>query len=86
MGYLPSFVLVRAAYRMLVEQPRVLGGLVLLAGWAQAALARRPRVDDGEAIAELRREQRGRLRRLASGGDVEPDRPAGGGPSFWAAG
>jgi hypothetical protein len=85
MGYLPSFVLVRAAYRMAVEQPRVLGGLVLLAGYARALLSHAPVVDDPAAVAELRREQRGRMRRLLSGGDVEPDRPEGGGPSFWAA-
>jgi hypothetical protein len=85
MGYLPAFVLVRAAYRMLVEPPLVLGGLVLLAGYVQAALARSPRVDDPAAVEELRREQRGRLGRLLAGGDVEPDTAAGGGPSFWAA-
>jgi hypothetical protein len=85
MGYLPSFVLVRAVFRMAVERPRVLGGLVLLAGYAQAALTRSPQVDDPEAIRHLRREQRGRLRRLLSGGGVEPERPAGGGPGFWAA-
>jgi hypothetical protein len=84
MGYLPSFVLVRAAYRMAVEQPRVLGGLVLLAGYARALLSHAPMVDDPAAVAELRREQRGRMRRLLSGGGVEPDRPGGGGPSFWA--
>jgi hypothetical protein len=85
MGYLPPFMLARAAYRMAVEEPRVLGGIVLLVGYVRAALARTPRVDDPAAVEELRREQRGRLRRLLSGGDVEPDRPAGGGPSFWAA-
>jgi biofilm PGA synthesis N-glycosyltransferase PgaC len=84
MGYLPTFVLVRAAYRMAVEQPRVLGGLVLLAGYARAALAREPRVDDPAAVAAMRREQRGRLRSLLSGGDVEPERAEAGGPSFWA--
>ncbi len=83
MGYLPSFVLVRAAYRMVVEPPRVVGGLMLLAGYARAALTRLERVDDPAAVEALRREQRGRLRRLLSGGAVEPDRPEGGGPSFW---
>lgn len=84
MGYLPSFVLVRAVYRMGVERPPLLGGLVLLAGYARAALARAPRVDDAAAVEGLRREQRRRMRTLLSGGEVEPDRPSDGGPSFWA--
>jgi biofilm PGA synthesis N-glycosyltransferase PgaC len=71
MGYLPAFVLVRAGYRMLVERPPLLGGAALLAGWTAAALRREPRVDDPLAIAALRAEQRGRLRRLPSGGHVE---------------
>jgi hypothetical protein len=73
MGYLPSFVLVRAGYRMLVERPPVLGGAVLLAGWALATLRGAPVVDDSLAVAALRDEQRARLRRLRSGGAVEPD-------------
>jgi glycosyltransferase involved in cell wall biosynthesis len=73
MGYLPAFVLVRACYRMLVESPPLLGGLALLAGWLLATVTRAPVVDDQRAIAALRGEQRGRLRRLPSGGDVEPD-------------
>jgi poly-beta-1,6-N-acetyl-D-glucosamine synthase len=73
MGYLPSFVLVRAGYRMLVERPLLLGGAGLLAGWVAAAARRAPVVDDPRAVAALRDEQRGRLRRLASGGRVEPD-------------
>lgn len=75
MGYLPAFVLVRAGYRMLVERPPVLGGLALLAGWGTATLSGAPQVDDPLALAKLRAEQRGRLRRLHSGGRVEPDRP-----------
>jgi glycosyltransferase involved in cell wall biosynthesis len=73
MGYLPAFVLVRAGYRMLVERPPLLGGAALLAGWLTAALRGAPAVDDSLAIAALRAEQRGRLRRLPSGGHVEPD-------------
>ena len=73
MGYLPAFVVVRAGYRMLVERPPLLGGAALLAGWAGAALRRAPRVDDPGAIAALRYEQRGRLRRLFWGGHVEAD-------------
>ena len=74
MGYLPAFVLVRAGYRMLVERPPVLGGLALLVGWALATLRGAPVVDDPLAVAALREEQRGRLRRLRSGAGVQPDR------------
>jgi poly-beta-1,6-N-acetyl-D-glucosamine synthase len=73
MGYVPAFVVVRAGYRMLVERPPLLGGAALLAGWAGAALHRSSRVDDPEAIAALRYEQRGRLRRLWRGGGVPAD-------------
>ena len=76
MGYLPSFVLVRSGYRMVVERPPVLGGLALLAGWSAATLEGAPVVDDPQAIAALRREQRHRLRRLHAGGHIEPDRAA----------
>jgi hypothetical protein len=84
MGYLPSFVLVRAGYRMVVERPPLLGGLTLLVGYVAATLRRTPVVDDPLAIAALREEQRARMRRLMSGADVPPEVPAGGGPSFWA--
>jgi glycosyltransferase involved in cell wall biosynthesis len=73
MGYLPSFVIVRSGYRMMVERPPVLGGLAILAGWSSATLAGMPRVDDPQAVQALRREQRARLRRLYAGGSVEPD-------------
>ena len=62
MGYRPSFVIVRAGYRMLVEKPPVLGGAALFAGWLQAAASRAPIVDDPQAVAALREEQRERLR------------------------
>jgi len=74
MGYLPTFVLARSGYRMVVERPPVLGGLALLAGWGAAGLTRAARVDDPEAVAALRREQRARLRRLHAGARVAPDR------------
>jgi hypothetical protein len=85
MGYTASFLAVRAVYRMAVERPPVLGGLVLGAGFAWARLARAPQVDDPEAIAALRLEQRRRLRGLAKGRtSVTPEPPPGGGPAFWA--
>jgi poly-beta-1,6-N-acetyl-D-glucosamine synthase len=62
MGYRPSFVVVRAGYRMLVEKPPLLGGAALLAGWLHAAATRASIVDDPQAVAALRKEQRERLR------------------------
>jgi glycosyltransferase involved in cell wall biosynthesis len=83
MGYLPAFVLLRAGYRGLVERPPLLGGIVLFAGWAWARLARRPTVADEAAKAELRAEQRRRMRRLLGGGRERAGSLPGGGPAFW---
>jgi poly-beta-1,6-N-acetyl-D-glucosamine synthase len=77
MGYLPSFVIARSGYRMVVERPPVLGGLAMFAGWASASMSGAPHVDDPQAVAALRREQRQRLRRLHAGAPVEPDRAEG---------
>lgn len=78
MGYLPSFVVLRAGYRALVERPPILSGIVLFAGWAWSRLTRRPQVPDAAARAELRREQRARLRRR--GASAAPEEP---GPAFF---
>jgi hypothetical protein len=88
MGYLPSFMLLRVGYRALTERPRLLGGLVLGAGWLWARLRRAPRVDDPLAIAELRAEQRARMRSLLRrGGEAAaPAQLPGGGPAFWFSG
>lgn len=88
MGYLPAFVAVRVAYRMLAEQPPLAGGLALGAGYVWSALERQPRVDDEHAIAELRREQRARLRRLFGRAStrVEANALPGGGPAYWDVG
>jgi glycosyltransferase involved in cell wall biosynthesis len=85
MGYLPTFVAVRVAYRSIVAYPPLLGGLTLGAGYLWSRLRRRPRADDAQAIAELRREQRARLRRLVGRGATTVKRQAlpGGGPAFW---
>jgi biofilm PGA synthesis N-glycosyltransferase PgaC len=82
-GSLWSWMLVRAAYRMLVEYPPVLGGLVLGAGFAWARARRMPQASDPPAIAELRREQQARLRALLKGrlGPPAPERPESGRPS-----
>ena len=42
MDYLWRWALVRAAYRAVVERPRLLGGLVLWLGFAWSRLTRRP--------------------------------------------
>jgi hypothetical protein len=87
MGYVPGWLLVRAAYRSLVERPPVLGGLVLLAGYAWARLRRVPRIDDPAAVAELRREQRARLAGLLRGRAMLAAEPLdGGGPAYWSTG
>jgi len=84
MGYSATFLAVRALYRMVVERPPVLGGLVLAAGFATAAVTGAPRIDDAAAVAILRGEQRQRLRRALSGhAALPPVSPPGGGPAFW---
>ena len=85
MGYLPAFVALRVAYRSVEARPPILGGLTLGAGYVWSRLRRRPQVDDDQAIAELRREQRTRLRRLVGRGRtaVERDDLPGGGPAYW---
>jgi hypothetical protein len=87
MGYLPGWLLVRAAYRGLVERPPILGGLVLFAGYAWARLRRLPQIDDREARAELRAEQRARLRGVLRGRVGHAvGAPDGDGPAYWATG
>ena len=86
MGYLPSYMLVRTARRMLVDQPPVVGTLVAAAGFAWARLRREPQVDDEPARRAVRREQRGRIVRLLGGRSAAPlERLPGGGPAFWDA-
>jgi len=83
MGYRPEFLCVRAAYRMIFERPPGIGGLLLMAGYAWAALRGGPRVPDTAAVAALQAEQRARLRALARGRSVPPPVPVDGGPAFW---
>jgi hypothetical protein len=85
MGYLPSWLLLRAAYRGLVEKPPIVGGFVLLAGYIWARVRRLPRIDDPDAIAELRSEQRARMTRLfRRGGTAQLAAPDEGGPAYWS--
>jgi poly-beta-1,6-N-acetyl-D-glucosamine synthase len=73
MGYLPSWLLVRAAYRSFVEKPPIVGGLALLAGYTWARIRRLPQIDDEAAREELRAEQRARLKGLLRGRRTPPD-------------
>ena len=87
MGYLPSWLLVRAAYRSLVEKPFIVGGLVLLAGYVWARVRRLPQIDDPAARQELRAEQRARLAGLFRGrGTPALEQPNDTGPAYWATG
>jgi hypothetical protein len=85
MGYRPEFMLLRVAYRMLVEPPLLLGGLVSAAGFLHARATGAPRVDDARAVALLRGEQRERIAGLARfrGADAPVTPLPGGGPAFW---
>jgi glycosyltransferase involved in cell wall biosynthesis len=88
MGYRLDFLMLRATYRGLVENPRVLSGLALLSGFVWARLTRKPQVPDPEARAELREEQRIRIRALLRGGRAPSLVPplSEGGPAFWMEG
>jgi glycosyltransferase involved in cell wall biosynthesis len=81
MGYRWRAVLLRAGYRMLVEQPPLLGGVALGLGYLWSAIRHGPQADP-RARAQLRREQRGMVRaRLDRRGTAEP--LPGGGPAYW---
>lgn len=87
MGYRPSFMLLRAGFRMVSEHPPLVGGLVLAAGFVHARLTGAARVDDDIAVEALRREQRARMRALLRGRrHVVASGLPGGGPAFWFAG
>jgi len=84
MGYLPQWLVVRAAFQMLAGRPRLLGGLVLAAGYTWAHARSLPQVDDALARKVLQQEQRERLRALLHGRrQVRNQAPTGGGPAFW---
>jgi biofilm PGA synthesis N-glycosyltransferase PgaC len=84
MGYRPDFLALRVTYRMGVEHPPVVGGLALGAGYLWAGLRRRAQMPDRSARAELRAEQRTRLRSLLRGRRYRPDGVTEDGPAFWA--
>jgi glycosyltransferase involved in cell wall biosynthesis len=66
MGSWFPYVLASGVYRM-QERPYVIGGLLVVVGYLQAALRREPRYQDLAFRQNLRRWQRGRLGRLLRG-------------------
>ena len=88
MGYLPQFLAFRVAFRLIFERPRIIGGLVMAAGYTIARLRGDAQIDDPAAIAVLRREQRQRLRGFLRGrrGAEPATRLADRGPAFWSDG
>lgn len=56
MGYHPLYAIASGLFRM-KERPYVIGGLIMIASFAFAALRREPHLDDREFINELRRWQ-----------------------------
>lgn len=84
MGYRPTFLLVRALYRMATEQPPVVGGAVIAASFMYSGLRSLPQVEDLPAREVLRQEQAARLAAVVRGRrEVALARLAGGGPAFW---
>jgi hypothetical protein len=84
MGYRPGFLALRSLYRMVVERPPIVGGLVLATGYVWGRLRRLPQAGDSDARAALRAEQRTRLSLLARGRRFRPHGAATDGPAFWA--
>jgi biofilm PGA synthesis N-glycosyltransferase PgaC len=84
MGYRLEFFLLRVAFRSIVERPRILSGIALAGGYLKFRLTRKPTVDDPTAVAELRAEQRLRMRQLVRGGQVVDASVPGGGPASWS--
>jgi hypothetical protein len=83
MGYRVSAVIRRVAYRMLVEHPPLLGGIVLGLGFCWHSLVGSPQAD-ARARHQLRAEQRGILfRRIRSRGGSGACLP-GWGPAYWS--
>jgi poly-beta-1,6-N-acetyl-D-glucosamine synthase len=85
MGYRVSAVVLRAGYRMLVEHPPILGGVVLGMGFCWYSLAGAPQAEP-RARAQLRAEQRGILLQRFRGGDAQSSPLPDGGPAYWLTG
>lgn len=85
MGYRASAVILRVGYRMLVEHPPIVGGIVLGLGFCWYSLIRAPQAEP-IARQQLRAEQRGiLLRRLGRGRRPSSSLPDGG-PAYWLTG
>ncbi len=85
MGYRIGALARRAGYRMLVEHPPILGGIVLAAGFCWYGLTGVPQAEP-RAREQLRAEQRGiLLRHLGSGRSAQSLLPDGG-PAYWLTG
>jgi hypothetical protein len=82
MGYRIGAVVLRVGYRMLVEPPPILGGVVLGLGFCWYSVIRAPQAEP-RARAQLRAEQRGMLvKRLRPERAPSPQLPDGG-PAYW---
>lgn len=66
MGYHPLYALASGIFRMR-EKPMILGGLLIIAGYLQAAFSGAPRYDNPEFITYLQKWQLGRLKALLTG-------------------
>ncbi|HEY2537787.1 MAG TPA: glycosyltransferase family A protein [Solirubrobacteraceae bacterium] len=85
MGYRLSAAARRAGYRMLVEHPPVLGGIVLALGFCWYSLIGAPQADP-RARRQLRAEQRGILLRRPGQSRTPASRLAERGPAYWLTG
>ncbi len=84
MGYRARAIILRVAYRMIVERPPVLGGLVLGAGFCWYTLQRSAQADPA-ARHLLGTEQAGLMRRRVCASTSVNSLP-GGGPAYWLTG
>jgi glycosyltransferase involved in cell wall biosynthesis len=66
MGYHPLYALASGVFRMR-ETPFILGGLLIICGYMQAALSGAPRYDNPEFIRYLRKWQLHKLKRMLTG-------------------
>lgn len=85
MGYRISAVVRRAGYRMLVERPPILSGIVLGLGFCWYSLIRAPQAEP-IARRQLRAEQRGILLHGLRPGRGAGSQLPGGGPAYWLTG
>jgi poly-beta-1,6-N-acetyl-D-glucosamine synthase len=69
LGYSPLFFLIRCVYRI-CEKPRILGSCAAFCGYLGSLIKREPIALPTETLSYLRREQRGKLKRLLRGDSV----------------